>query len=237
MKKIVLIFTLFLVSFSFAQEKYKYVIIPSQFSFFKQPNKFGLNELTKSFFVSQGFEVYYDDEKLPEALAKNRCLALYANPVESNTLFVIKVHFEVKDCANNLLLKTELATTREKDHQKAYNIIFRQALSTLKNKLNFTIADQQQSDAIADSKTSSETIILSNDYDNKTLFAIPTSNGYKLVNDKPEAIFTLMKTSNESIFTAQKGSLSGVLIKKNDNWFFEYYEGEKLISEKVEVRF
>ncbi|MDP5097113.1 MAG: hypothetical protein NWP90_05435, partial [Flavobacterium sp.] len=55
MKKIILIITFFLSSISFAQESYKYIIIPSQFSFFKEANKYGLNELTKSFFEKEGF--------------------------------------------------------------------------------------------------------------------------------------------------------------------------------------
>ena len=50
MKKSVLLVLLLGFSFSFSQENYKYVIIPAQFSFFDEINKYGLNELTKAFF-------------------------------------------------------------------------------------------------------------------------------------------------------------------------------------------
>ena len=90
MKKNILIIAMFLSSISFAQENYKYIIVPAQFSFLKEVNKYGLNELSKSFFQSEGFEVYYDNDKLPEELAKNRCMALYANALESNNMFVTK---------------------------------------------------------------------------------------------------------------------------------------------------
>ena len=79
--------------------------------------------------------------------------------------------------------------------------------------------------------------IISNTGAANTLFAIPIVNGYKLVNDKPETIFILKKTSADNIFIAQKDSKSGVLMKKSSGWFFEYYEGDKLFSEKVEVKF
>jgi hypothetical protein len=239
MKKIVLLLVLFIYSFSFAQDNYKYVIVPKKFSFFKEENKFGLNELTKSFFEKEGFEVFYDNDVLPADLYQNRCLALHVAPVENNTMFMTKVFFEIKDCNNNLLLKSEMATSREKLLKTAYTQTFRQSLSSLRNKLNFKKEKNEQNSVVVESEK--EVVVALNfekvESTATTLYAIPTSNGYKLVNDKPETIFILKKTSTDTIFTAQKADKSGVLIKKNDNWFFEYYEGEKLLSEKVEVKF
>ncbi|HBD25227.1 hypothetical protein [Flavobacterium sp.] len=241
MKKVVLIIALFLSCISFAQESYKYIIIPSQFSFFTETNKYGLNELTKSFFQSEGLEVYYDNEKFPDELSKNRCLTLYANAVESNTMFLTKIHFEIKDCTNKVLLKSELATSREKQYKVAYTQTFRQALSSLKGKINFKNVDAIEKIEVVETPKEvvevSKNEIISNTGAANTLFAIPIVNGYKLVNDKPETIFILKKTSADNIFIAQKDSKSGVLMKKSSGWFFEYYEGDKLFSEKVEVKF
>ena len=244
MKKMVLLLVLFVYSFSFAQDNYKYVIVPKKFSFFKEENKFGLNELTKSFFEKEGFEVFYDNDVLPADLYQNRCLALHVAPVENNTMFMTKVFFEIKDCNNNLLLKSEMATSREKLLKTAYTQTFRKSLSSLRNKLNFKKEKSEQNSVVVESEK--EVVVAPNtlalnvekvESTEATLYAIPTSNGYKLVNDIPETIFILKKTSTDTIFTAQKADKSGVLIKKNDNWFFEYYEGDKLLSEKVEVRF
>ena len=141
MRKVVLIIALFLSCISIAQESYKYIIIPSQFSFFNEANKYGMSELTKSFFQSEGFEVYYDNHRLPDALLKNRCLALYANALENNNMFLTKIHFELKDCTNNVLLKSELGTSREKQYKLAYTQTFREALSSLKGKINFKNVD------------------------------------------------------------------------------------------------
>ena len=241
MRKVVLIIALFLSCISIAQESYKYIIIPSQFSFFNEANKYGLSELTKSFFQSEGYEVYYDNEKLPNDLMKNRCLALFANAFESNTMFMTKIHFELKDCTTNTMLKSQLATSREKQYKLAYTQTFREALSSLKGKINFKNVDAIEKIEVVE--TPKEVVVvsknenISNSEDTNTLFAIPIVNGYKLVNDKPETIFILKKTSADNIFIAQKDSKSGVLMKKSSGWFFEYYEGDKLFSEKVEVKF
>ncbi|MCL9770759.1 hypothetical protein NAT47_10040 [Flavobacterium sp. HXWNR69] len=245
MKKSVLLLLLigFSFSFAFAQENYKYIIVPSQFSFLDEANKYDLNELTKKFFQSEGFEVFYDNEKFPDDLLRNRCLALYALPVETNTMFLTKIYFEIKDCTNSVLLKSELASSREKNYKNAYTITFRQTLSSLKNKLNFKTENNLE--AVVPPK---EVVVVSNINDNLNsgvkiessndqLFAIPINNGFKLVNDTPETMFILMKTSVSNTYFAQKSDKSGVLIKKNENWYFEYYEGEKLFSEKVEVKF
>ena len=241
MKKILLFIAMFLSAFSFAQENYKYIIIPSQFSFFSEANKYGLSELTKSFFQSEGYEVYYDNEKLPNDLMKNRCLALFANAFESNTMFMTKIHFELKDCTTNTMLKSQLATSREKQYKLAYTQTFREALSSLKGKINFKNVDAIEKIEVVETPKEVDVVskneIISNSVASNTLFAIPMVNGYKLVNDKPETIFILKKTSADNIFIAQKDSKSGVLMKKSSGWFFEYYEGDKLFSEKVEVKF
>jgi len=239
MKNSVLLLLLLGFSFSFSQENYKYVILQKKFSFFKEENKFGLNELTKSFFQKEGFEVFYENDILPTNLYQNRCLALHVEPIENNTMFMTKIYFEIKDCNNNLLLKSEIATSKEKLLKTAYTETFRQSLSSLRNKLNFKKEKNEQNSVVVESEK--EVVVALNvekvESTATTLYAIPTSNGYKLVNDKPETIFILKKTSTDTIFTAQKADKSGVLIKKNDNWFFEYYEGDRLLSEKVEVKF
>lgn len=241
MRKVVLIIALFLSCISIAQESYKYIIIPSQFSFFNEANKYGLSELTKSFFQSEGYEVYYDNEKLPNDLMKNRCLALFANAFESNTMFMTKIHFELKDCTTNTMLKSQLATSREKEYKTAYTKTFREALSSLKGKINFKNVDAIEKIEVVETPKEVDVVskneIISNSVASNTLFAIPMVNGYKLVNDKPETIIILKKTSADNIFIAQKDSKSGVLMKKSSGWFFEYYEGDKLFSEKVEVKF
>jgi hypothetical protein len=69
------------------------------------------------------------------------------------------------------------------------------------------------------------------------LTAIAIQNGYKLVDSVPTVIYELLATSIENVFTAKKGTISGTFLKKNTVWYFEYYQNDQLVSEKVEVKF
>jgi hypothetical protein len=76
--------------------------------------------------------------------------------------------------------------------------------------------------------------------ENKTtgvLYAQPTSYGYQLIDSEPKVVMKVYKTSNPASYMATKGSVQGALVSKDNQWFFEYYQNDKLISEKVEVKF
>ena len=47
----------------------------------------------------------------------------------------------------------------------------------------------------------------------------------------------LYSTSLDTVFLASKESFEGVLLKKNNGWFFEYDFDGKVYSEKIEVKF
>ena len=148
---------------------------------------------------------------------------------------------KAKNSIDNLIARVKTLINREKEYKTAYTKTFREALSSLKGKINFKNVDAIEKIEVVETPKEVDVVskneIISNSVASNTLFAIPMVNGYKLVNDKPETIFILKKTSADNIFIAQKDSKSGVLMKKSSGWFFEYYEGDKLFSEKVEVKF
>lgn len=246
MKKIILLLLLITYSFSFAQENYKYIIVPKKFEFFKNENEYNTNFMAKSFFEKEGFKVLYDTDNFPQELANNRCLALSARAVKNSNILVTKITIELIDCYNKVVYISDQGTSREKEFQKAYTEAFRIALLSMSGKLNFkpsgisneiviaTPIEMKSTPEVAPAVVEEATTVTTN---SNQLFAIPTSTGYKLVNDKPETIFILKKTTVESVFIAQKDSKSGILVKKNSNWFFEYYLNDSLVSEKVEVKF
>jgi hypothetical protein len=45
------------------------------------------------------------------------------------------------------------------------------------------------------------------------------------------------KTTNPSVYLASKENIQGVMVLKENQWFFEYYEKETLMSEKISVKF
>ena len=70
-----------------------------------------------------------------------------------------------------------------------------------------------------------------------TLYAQAIANGYQLIDTTPKIVLTLLKTSAQDYFIANNGTSNGIVLKKNDGWFFEYYKDGKLNSEKLLVKF
>lgn len=219
---------------SFAQKKHKYAIIPYQFSFVSEHDKYGLNSLTKSFLQSEGFEVYYDNEQFPEELSKNRCLSIVVEPFEIKALFMIKIVIDIKDCSNNLLMKSEIGVSREKEYKIAYNQSLRQALNSLKGKLNFKVENLNSVEETIEIKTTNN---LNSIINTSQLRAVATVTGFDLINFSNNRILILHTTSLKNVFIAYKDIYKGLLLNKNNAWFFEYdFEG-KIYSEKVDVQF
>lgn len=69
------------------------------------------------------------------------------------------------------------------------------------------------------------------------LYAQTTSYGYQLIDSEPKVVMKVYKTSNPASFMATRGNVQGVLVSKDNQWFFEYYQNDKLNSEKIEVKF
>jgi hypothetical protein len=70
-----------------------------------------------------------------------------------------------------------------------------------------------------------------------TLYAQVIVNGYQLIDTTPKVVLTLLKTSAENYFIASNATANGIVLKKNEDWFFEYYKAGKLISEKLLIKF
>lgn len=241
-KLIFIIVVLFTISIS-AQSNYEVVIIPKKYSFLNENNQYNLNALTKSFFETEGFKVYFAEENLPKEIANNRCNVLFADVVANNTFFVSKLEVVLTDCQNNVLLTSAQGTSREKEYNKAYNESLRNALVSLRGKLrinNLNAVEKTIEKPIVE-KTKLKEIqpVIAEEVKLKEdqLFALPIANGYKIVDSVPNIIFEIYKTSNDSVFIASKGTINGILMKKTNSWFFEYYKNEVLVSEKVEVKF
>nr|WP_315149219.1 hypothetical protein [uncultured Flavobacterium sp.] len=69
------------------------------------------------------------------------------------------------------------------------------------------------------------------------LYAQATSYGYQLIDSEPKVVMKVYKTSNANSYMAKKGDIQGALVSKGNEWFFEYYQNDQLISEKIDVKF
>lgn len=70
-----------------------------------------------------------------------------------------------------------------------------------------------------------------------TLYAQPIPNGYQLIDLTPKKIMTLLKTSQPDCYLGQTEAATGVVFKKDGQWLFDYYKDDKLISQKLEIKF
>jgi len=69
----------------------------------------------------------------------------------------------------------------------------------------------------------------------QVLYAQPTSTGYQLVDSTPKVVYKLTKTTQPNYFLIQGGN--GFVYKKDGQWIAEYYEGETLKQEILNIKF
>jgi len=248
MKKIVLLIALLFTGMCFAQteviNKYKYLILPEKFDFLSEANKYNLNTLAKGVFVKQGFTVFMSNEKLPDEVALDKCKALYGNVESNGGMLATVVDFVIKDCTGTVLYTSEKGKSKIKDFQKAYYEAMREAAASMAS-LNYkydetasvtkaVVKQEPQTQPVHASSSGSTAIPINNQV---SLFAQPIANGYQLVDTTPKIVVKMYKTSQADYYTAQGDGKSGVIFKKGDNWFFEYYLNDKLVSEKLIIKF
>ena len=240
MKKIALLL-LFVTSINFAQDlnQYKYVSVPAKFSFLKETNQYNLNVLSKMYMQQFGFETFFDTDEVPKDFLENNCNKIYFDVLENNNMFSTKLTVVLKDCQGKVLFTSKEGINKEKEYKVSYNLALREALNSMKTIQYKYAGDKVVEEKIVVQETKVEVQNQSLNSENSVssqLFAQPISNGFQLINAEPKVIYKIFKTSVKDLYIATKGSLQGVLISKNNEWFFEYYQNEKLVSEKVEVK-
>ncbi|HPW98578.1 MAG TPA: hypothetical protein PK218_08460 [Flavobacterium sp.] len=241
MKKIALLFLLTVFNvFSQNINDYKFVIVPTKFDFLKEDNSFNLNTSTKLLLEKYGFEVFMNNQELPTEIANNRCKTLTASLAKDNSMFQTKIKLVLKDCQDRIVYETAFGTSREKDYNKAYNQAFREAAKSFET-LNYKYNGEKQIavEKIEENQEvkSVEPYSLSSENSEIFYFAQPIANGFQVVNNEPRVIMRLFTTSQKGVFIGIKGDQNGVVITKNGKWFFECYEGGKLTSEPINLRF
>ena len=232
MKSKILLLFILISSYDFSQSvnDYQYVIVPVKYDFLSIEDQYGLNTLTKLLLQKYGFKVYLSNEQIP--LDVERCNFLYANVTENSGMFNTKLKVALKDCKEKVVFETQFGSSREKEFAVAYNQAFRESGKSFDN-LNYKYNGKNNSSI---TQEPSKTIV--SETDSETFyFAQPTANGFQVVDNEPKVIMKLYTTSQKNVFIGIKGVINGVLISKENQWFFEYYDGDKLISESWNLKF
>ncbi|AIG30139.1 hypothetical protein IA01_06480 [Flavobacterium psychrophilum] len=230
---------------------YEMAIIPSKFEFQKEDNQYRISSTIKAFLKQKGFEAYVSTDVLPEGFLDYNCNKIFVNVLEENTLFSTRIKIEFKNCKQLVLFTTDLGESREKELGKGYNQALLLALKSFdKARYKFsgkTYYDEEAQEKIKSrdvhSISSEVTKITKSEkgvtYEKVTKQdALVTSEVFvKVVNQANQQELLLYKTSREGIYLCNQNGKNGVVFAKDEVWFFEYLENEKLISEKLDVNF
>lgn len=243
MKKTIVLFALLFSGLGFAQSlnDYKYVIIPERFEFLKEANKYNLNSLTKMIFSKPGFETYFSTDKMPDELALDKCKALYADLLNESGILNTALVLVLKDCDGKVVFKSMKGSSKEKSYQKAYYEALREASGSV-NLINYKYSGKEVVSTwtktpvknIPEAQQAAKPVTVNNE---NVLFAQPITNGYQLVDSTPKVVLKIFKTSQQDSYTAVSDSKNGVVFKRGNDWIFEYYQNDKLVSEKLNIKF
>ena len=138
---------LLLTAFTFAARAqslnaYKYVIVPTKFDFLKEDNQYDTNALARFLFEKEGFITLYNNERKPEELLANPCLALNADVKNNSGLFITKLVVSLVNCKNETVYMSPEGKSKEKEYKKAYHEALRNALNGL-SALNYRFSSAQ----------------------------------------------------------------------------------------------
>ncbi|MES2240934.1 MAG: hypothetical protein V4497_11820 [Bacteroidota bacterium] len=252
MKKQILFLLLLVSSFGIAQSinDYKVVVVPLKFEFLKSENQYRMSTLSKFNLNKAGFEVYYSNQDMPTNIG--RCEVLNYNIEKDNAFLATKLYVTFKDCYGKTVYKSEIGLSREKEFQLAYTEALNKAFASVYElgyqynggvKTEPAVAPvaavkeaikENVSAAVVKAEVSNNVVLSANEL----LYAQPLAGGnFQLIDSKPSVVMKIYKTSDNNSFLAQKGNQQGVLINKENQWFFEYYQNDKLVSEKINVKF
>lgn len=227
----------FLCSFAgFAQSvnDYAYVIVPVKFEFQKNENDYRLNTLLKFNLEKMGFTAFYSKDNLGISY-NDRCSYLTAEVKELGGFLMTKLEIQFIDCTGKAIFTSQVGKSKSKDRKESYTEALNEALKSVQA-LNYKYSGSNPPSAQTQSKAAEpvKQEVIVNPHQ---LFAQAIATGYQLVDTTPKVVLKMFKTSQPDYYIAVRDVKNGVAFKKNNEWFFEYYENEKLVSEKLDIKF
>ena len=238
MKKIILLGALIFSGLGYAQSSdindYKYVVIPEKFEFLKEKNEYNLNTLTKMIFEKKGFEVYYTNDELPFEAKMDKCKVLYGDLINNSGLLSTTMTLVLNDCNGKAVFTSLEGKSKEKEFRRAYYEALREASRSVE-----AMIYKYKSGTVTEAGTSSsdtQTETTTQNRDNQ-LYARKTANGYELLDKTQKVVLKMFKTSQPNSYSAQMEGVNGVVFKKDGEWIFEYYLNDKMVTQKLNIKF
>jgi hypothetical protein len=242
-KFLLLILLTSFIGFSQSVNDYKAVIVPLKFDFAAGENPYRMSTITKANLIKAGFTAFYTNEVTPEGFT-DRCEVLYADIKKGKGFLVTKLTVELKDCFGKVIYTSEIGKSNRKEYDLAYAECIGLAFMSI-NKLHYKYNGKKGTPVKTEpavvvpvaTATAIVSVPVADVTDPNLLYAQPTENGFQLIDKTPKVVMKLLKTSRPDSFIAIKDTVQGTLNAKDNQWFFEYYKDDKLVSEKVSVKF
>lgn len=121
-------------NFTFAQSdinNYKYVSVSDRFDFLKTSDQYKLNSLTKFLLNKSGFTVLDRLNSYPKDLSEDRCLLLDVSVEKLKGFLKTKLEVQFRNCRSEIIYKSEIGSSKQKDFQKAYHEALRSAFESV----------------------------------------------------------------------------------------------------------
>ncbi len=251
MKKI-LFLLVFLSSFLITAQSlnsYKYALVPAKFSLFKNDDYYRLSVLTKMYMEKNGFVTYMDNEEQPIEFASNNCNKVFVDLTEDNGMFLTKIKVVLKDCYGKVIAVSNEGKSRDKSYIAAYYEALRNAFESFpelkEHQYKENIVQVSKTEEVKVVKTETQSVVQPSAIEtSKTnlnvteVFAKPYQNGFQLLTNTtavPNLVLIITKTSSPDYFIAEQNENKGVLLKKSDGWYFEFYKEGKLVTQKYTI--
>ncbi len=228
-------------------DKYQYIVVAEKFDYVKKVDQYQTSSLTKFLLKKKGFKVFMSNESLPNEIVSNRCLSLFASVKDESSMLSVKSVIEIKDCYGKVVYTSEVGRSKHKAYKKAYQEAIRNAYNSMEDfEYTYNINSKAQG-KVAAVTTDSAVLVAPTvkkdilEVENKVsetlpvLYAQPKSNGFQLVNLKPEVVFIILKTKVKDVFVIK--DKNGILYKKEMSWVADFYENNQLVQKEYQIKF
>ncbi|WP_366184932.1 hypothetical protein [Flavobacterium ovatum] len=225
---------------------YAAVIVPVKFGFQNEENEYRLSTITKYNLEKAGFVGVYSNVNFSNEYP-DRCSVLNVDVIKDSGFLTTKLYVEFKDCYGKVIYTSEVGKSKEKDFGTAYKEALNDAFESI-NKLEYkyngnttaaktrqVVAKSEVVKEVVNNIPASSVIVVNTNVE--VLYAQPTENGFQLIDKTPKVVMKLMKTGNPNSFIAIKGDVQGILSLKDNQWVFDSYKNNVLVSEVVLVKF
>ena len=244
--------------------EYKYVSVPDNYSFLKGNDQYQLNSLTVFLFEKNNFTVLNSLKNYPSDLATNSCLLLKSDLIKIKGFFKTKLQLVLTDCRDNIVFSSEIGQSKLKDFKKSFQEALRNtfvsvtelnygysgSITSPKPPLPFVVekgtiegktpntpdplAPELQIVAPPKLATAPQVTDIENKEALLGLIIKPTISGYDFIdNITKKVMYSVQATMFENVYIIE--AQSGIMYKRGNSWFREYYEQNKTIIETLKI--